>query len=79
MLETDGYIRFLRFTEQEEVLRTVCEPYPTIHVISGLPLVPHDEAYFGDLRLHPNDAGFAEYAAKLIAAIGSAGIAPACT
>ena len=65
--------------ELEEVLRSICEPYPTIHVIRGLPLVPHDEAYFGDLRLHPNDAGFAEYAAKLIASIGSAGSSPSCT
>lgn len=60
---------FGTFAEVEEVIRKICAPYPSIHIIDGIPLVPHDETYFGDLRLHPNDAGFAEYAAGCIAKI----------
>jgi len=60
---------FGAFTELETVIREVCSRYPNIHVISGLPLVSHTSECFGDLFLHPNDNGFAEYAAHLLEVI----------
>ena len=39
-------------------------------VVDGFKLVPHRIEYFEDLRLHPNDIGFAFYAQNLIKAIG---------
>ena len=36
-----------------------------MHVIDGFSLFPFDEYYFWD-RVHPNEAGFAEYALALI-------------
>ncbi len=59
------------FADLEEVIRTVCQPWPTVQIISGMPLVPHDAACFGDLYLHPNDTGFAAYAAHLLEKIGT--------
>lgn len=38
---------------------------PNVTVIPGFDLVPKDETYFSDLRLHPNDEGFAHYAENL--------------
>ena len=57
------------FAELEEMICTICRPYPQIHIIRGMPLVPHDETFFGDLRLHPNDRGFAAYADACLAQI----------
>ncbi len=37
-----------------------------VFLISGFDLVPHDEKYFADLRLHPNDDGFDFYFNNLI-------------
>ena len=67
----DRVTPFGAFTEIADVIRTVCRPYPHVHVIGGIGLVPHEEIFFGDLRLHPNDAGFAEYAAHLLEEIGT--------
>lgn len=36
-----------------------------VKVIHGFDLVPHDEKYYADLRLHPNDDGFVHYAENL--------------
>lgn len=38
---------------------------PGITYICGMDLVPHEECYYADLRLHPNDSGFDHYARKL--------------
>lgn len=40
--------------------------------IDGYDLVPHDPKFFGDLRLHPNDDGFAHYAEGVLKAVGCA-------
>ena len=32
-----------------------------VYVICGMELVPHEEAWFADWRLHPNDAGYEHY------------------
>jgi len=41
-----------------KAINETTEQYENIHVINGLNLVPHDENYFADLRLHPNSDGF---------------------
>ena len=45
----------------EEYIRYVASQIDNIEVISGFNLVPHNEDYFADLRLHPSDAGFDVY------------------
>lgn len=42
-------------------IRSIAADFPNVTVISGYDLVPHDQSYFADLRLHPNDAGFDHY------------------
>lgn len=49
------------FTKIDEDLRTVVKDIDNAIVIHGFDLVPHDEQYFGDLQLHPNDEGFEKY------------------
>ena len=53
------------FPELEEEIRAAVKVYDNMEVISGFGLVPHDEAYYADLRLHPNDEGFSHYFANL--------------
>lgn len=57
---------FGEFTDLGTVIDEVCQSYTNVYVLDGMTLVPHIETYFGDLFLHPNDAGFAEYAVHLI-------------
>lgn len=54
------------FKKIDEDLRTVVEGIDNIVVIRGFELVPHQEQYFGDLQLHPNDEGFEEYFKNVI-------------
>ena len=51
----------------ESVRQTIAEEASArgMHVIDGFSLFPFDEYYFWD-RVHPNEAGFAEYALALI-------------
>lgn len=49
----------------EKWLSGVCEEFDNVVCIRGWDLVPHEENYFGDLRLHPNDSGFEHYAVNL--------------
>jgi hypothetical protein len=44
----------------------VMADFPQVTLIRGWDLVPHDPAFFGDARLHPNDKGFDEYFRNLI-------------
>ncbi len=56
-------------TVRNTILEAVRE-YENIIPIDGYDFVPHDgEAYFSDLRLHPNDQGFRHYAEKLYGAM----------
>lgn len=57
------------FEDLERLIRVATEDLPNVTVISGTDLVPHDINYFADLRLHPNDEGFAHYAENLYNAI----------
>ena len=47
----------------------VVKELPNVTLIDGWKFVPADETYFADLRLHPNDKGFAEYHKNLWNAI----------
>lgn len=44
-----------------DYIRKATADLPNVTVIEGWGFVPADESYFADLRLHPNDKGFAEY------------------
>lgn len=48
-----------------EAIHKACEGFANVRFISGAELVPHNEALFGDLNLHPSDEGFKHYAEKL--------------
>ena len=53
------------FKTAEKFIREAAESLENVMVIDGMELVPHDENLYGDLRLHPNDEGFAHYAKNL--------------
>ena len=57
------------FSFAEETIREAVKKLPNVTVIRGYDLIPHEENNYGDLRLHPNDEGFAHYAANLFAAM----------
>ena len=57
------------FDEIVAYIRETAEKIPNTVVIDGYNLVPHEERYFIDLRLHPNDAGFEHYTKNLLAQI----------
>lgn len=59
------YRIFGRFEEIEKNIRNAVKYIENITVISGFDLVPKEEKYFGDLRLHPNDCGFKHYTGNL--------------
>ena len=40
--------------------------------VDGFSLVPHEKMFYSDLRVHPNDLGFLEYASNLAAALEKA-------
>ena len=44
-----------------DFIRSVASELPNVTVIDGYDFVPHDPVYFADLRVHPNDEGFAHY------------------
>ena len=50
-------------------LADICDGLKNVHLIDGWNLVSHNENLYGDLRLHPNDNGFKEYAKNLLAEI----------
>ena len=57
----------MTFSYMQKRLKEIYAKYSNIHVIDGLELVPHEEKYFIDDILHPNDIGFTEYAQNLVA------------
>lgn len=62
---------FGKFFEVEEMIRNATDGLENVSVIRGYDLVPHDEKWFADLRLHPNDQGFAHYSENLYKEIKS--------
>ncbi len=57
------------FDYAREYIRDSAKKHDGFYVIDGDKLVPHGYDYFRDVRLHPNDAGFATYGAGVAAAI----------
>lgn len=57
------------FAFVEQTIREATKDYKNITVIRGYDLIPHETNLYGDLRLHPNDAGFRYYAEGLINAL----------
>ena len=51
---------FAEFSEISDTIKA-CAERVGVNFIYGFDLVPHDLAYFGDLRCHPNEAGFEAY------------------
>lgn len=45
---------------EKDIIKSV-ESFKNVTVISGSDLVPKDEKYYADFRLHPNDEGFGFY------------------
>lgn len=44
-----------------ESIRNITSKLQNVKVIEGFDPVPHNEEFFGALRLHPNDEGFTRY------------------
>ena len=65
--DSDRETLFGRFASVSETLRSLCRGRARVHFIEGMDLVPHEEAFFGDLRLHPSGEGFAAYTENLLA------------
>ena len=63
--DNDRLTAFGRFENVASILSVLCEGRERVHFIHGIDLVPHEERYFGDVRLHPSGEGFAHYAANL--------------
>ncbi len=53
------------FCRVKEDIQNIVKNYHNITCIDGYELIPHDENYFADLRLHPNDRGFDYYFGNL--------------
>ena len=63
--ETD----FASFHDVAAFIEQTASKLPNARIIRGYDFVPHEPEYFGDGRLHPNDAGFDCYFENLYAAI----------
>lgn len=53
------------FCKIEQFIKETTADFENITVITGIDFVPHDEKYYSDLYLHPNDNGFEYYAEAL--------------
>lgn len=53
------------FENVEKGIAEVVKDLKNVTLINGFDLVPHDEKYYADIRLHPNDAGYVHYADNL--------------
>lgn len=53
------------FRDVEVIIRGICTQWEQIRVLSAWNYIPHDEVFFADRRLHPNDEGFAHYFRQL--------------
>ncbi len=57
------------FSDVCEYIASVTDSLPNVTAISCFDFVPKNERFFSDLRLHPNDLGFAFYGKNLMDAI----------
>lgn len=56
---------FGEFSCVKEDIQRIVKEFPGIICVDGDELVPHDESYYADLRLHPNEKGFDHYHGNL--------------
>ena len=61
--------KFGEFHHVEPTIRECVATIPNVTVLRGYDFVPHDEVYFNDLTLHPNDQGFTFYAEAVYQAL----------
>lgn len=54
------------FFDMVAMIIRACSKHSHITVVDGMTLVPHEEKYFGDKELHPDDNGYGMYAYNLI-------------
>ena len=52
---------FESFESIEKNIKSIAQDYENVVVITGFDFVNHDENFFADLRLHPNDEGLKQY------------------
>ncbi len=52
---------FGEFENVEQIISSVVKDIPNAVAISGFDFIEHNEKFYADLRLHPNDEGFAQY------------------
>ena len=57
---------FGKFSEIADVISEQTKDFKNVTIINGFNLVPREEQYFADKRLHPNDMGFKLYFKSLI-------------
>ncbi len=62
---------FGAFSDTEKYIFKAVENLENVTVISGSDLVPKDERYYADFRLHPNDEGFDFYYKNLYSKLKS--------
>ena len=60
-----GYREFGLFENVEKGIKEAVCHIKNVEVIHGFDLVPHDEKFYADFRLHPNDEGYVHYADNL--------------
>ena len=53
------------FEDLEKIICSSCAGLANVQVVRGFDLVPKDDIYFADRRLHPNDDGFCHYGQNL--------------
>ena len=58
------------FLKIGETIREAVKDDPNAEVIDCFDMIPKEERYFADFRLHPNDEGFRYYAEGLLRALG---------
>lgn len=65
----DNTTKEITFCELAEEIQKLTSDLKNVTIIRGDNLIPHDEKYFGDLFVHPNNDGFGCYFKNLYAEI----------
>lgn len=60
---------FGEFETVEQIIGSIIKEIPNAVAISGFDFIEHNEKFYADLRLHPNDEGFAQYFNSLVSKI----------
>ena len=59
----------VKFETVANMIKEATANLDNVQFINGFDFVPHDQSFYGDYRLHPNDRGFKHYAENLCKAI----------